>query len=158
MRRLHRERSPRPLGRAAAWSQQARPPSLTISYAQWEQMRTHVEAHAPLEACGLLGGRQGVGEVVIPVSNAERSPVRFRMEPLEQLQAFEQVESAGLEVLAIFHSHPHGPAVPSPTDIAEAYYQAVQIIWSPGEGEWLAHAFWIESGRAVAVPLIVTGV
>ncbi len=121
-------------------------------------MRDYVEARAPLEACGLLGGRQGIVEVVIPVKNAAESPVRFRMEPLEQLNAFEQVESAGMEVLAVFHSHPQGPAVPSPTDIAEAFYEVVQVIWSPGEGEWLAHAFWIEAGRAAEVSLIVTGV
>jgi len=134
-----------------------RPLSLTLTRAQWEEMRVHIETQAPLEACGLLGGRNGVTQVVIPVHNAACSPVRFRMEPLEQLRAFEQVESAGLEVLAIFHSHPHGPAVPSPTDIAEAFYQVIQIIWSPGEGEWLAHAFWIETGHAAEVPLIVTG-
>lgn len=132
--------------------------SLTISRAQWEQMRDYVESLAPLEACGLLGGRDGAVEVVIPVRNAENSPVRFRMEPLEQLQAFEHLESAGMEVLAVFHSHPQGPAVPSPTDIAEAYYEVIQVIWSPGEGEWLAHAFWIEAGRAAEAPLIVTGV
>lgn len=151
MHRLHREH---PAGR----SRQTRRPSLSISRVQWEQMRAYVEARAPLESCGLLGGRDGVVEVVIPVRNAENSPVRFRMEPLEQLKAFEQVESAGMEVLAIFHSHPQGPAVPSPTDIAEAYYEVAQVIWSPGEGEWLARAFWIEAGRAAEVPLIVTGV
>ncbi|MCS6994071.1 MAG: M67 family metallopeptidase [Anaerolineales bacterium] len=132
--------------------------SLTLSRAQWEQMRDYVETQAPLEACGLLGGRNGHVEVVIPIRNAENSPVRFRMEPLEQLRAFEQIESAGMELLAIFHSHPHGPAVPSPTDIAEAYYQVIQVIWCPGEGEWLAHAFWIEAGHAAEVPLWITGV
>jgi len=136
-------------------SRQARPPSLTISRAQWEQMRNYVESHAPLEACGLLGGRDGVVGVVIPVRNAAGSPVRFRMEPLEQLRAFEQIEFAGMDVLAIFHSHPKGPAVPSPTDIAEAFYEVIQVIWSPTEGEWLAHAFWIEAGHAAEVPLIV---
>lgn len=132
--------------------------SLTLSHEQWERMREHVEAQFPLEACGLLGGRNGVVEIVITVRNAAGSPVRYRMEPLEQLQAFEQVESAGMELLAIFHSHPQGPAVPSPTDIAEAYYDVFQVIWSPGEGEWLAHAFWIEAGHAAEIPLILTGV
>lgn len=132
--------------------------SLTLSRAQWEAMRAHVEAEAPLEACGLLGGRDGVVQAVIPVTNAERSPVRFRMEPGEQLRAFEQLEAAGLEVVGIFHSHPQGPAVPSPADIAEARYEVMQIIWCPCEGEWLAHAFWIESGHAAEVPLQINDV
>lgn len=121
-------------------------------------MRDYVEAQAPLEACGLLGGREGMTEAVLPVRNAESSPTRYRMEPLEQLRAFEQIESAGMEVLAIFHSHPQGPAVPSPTDIAKAFYDVVQVIWSQKEGEWLARAFWIEAGRAAEVPLIVADV
>jgi proteasome lid subunit RPN8/RPN11 len=27
-----------------------------------------------------------------------------------------------LEILGVYHSHPRGPAVPSSTDVAEAYY------------------------------------
>lgn len=138
-------------------SQQTRPPGLMLSRAQWEQMRDYVEAHAPLEACGLLGGREGVVRVVIPVRNVANSSTRYRMEPVEQLRAFEQIESAGMEILAIFHSHPQGPAVPSATDIAESFYTLIQIIWSQGKGEWQAHAFWIEAGHAVEVPLLVMG-
>jgi proteasome lid subunit RPN8/RPN11 len=99
-----------------------------------------------------------VAEVVITVKNAVGSPVRFQMEAREQLQAFEQIEAAGLDLLAIFHSHPIGPAVPSPTDIAESFYDVMHVIWSPVEGEWLAHAFWIEAGHAAEVPLILTDV
>ncbi len=138
-------------------SQQTRPPGLMLSRAQWEQMRDYVKAHAPLEACGLLGGRDRVVRVVIPVRNAANSSTRYRMEPVEQLKAFEQIESAGMEILAIFHSHPQGPAVPSPTDIAESFYNFIQIIWSQSKGEWQAHAFWIEAGHAVEVPLLVMG-
>jgi len=132
--------------------------SLTVSREQWEQMRGYVEAQAPLEACGMLGGRAEIVELVLMVKNAAESPVRFRMEPREQLKAFEQVEAAGLEILAIFHSHPRGPVSPSPTDLAEALETVIQVIWSPVEGEWLAHAFWIEAGCAAEVPLILTGV
>lgn len=141
--------------RSTRRSRHARTPSLTLSRAQWEQMRDYVAAQAPLEACGLIGGRDGAAMEVIPVRNAAQSPVRFRMEPLEQLRAFEQLESAGMEMLAIFHSHPQGPAGPSPADIAEAFYQVIQVIWSPGEGEWLSRAFWIEAGHAAEVPLTV---
>ena len=33
-----------------------------------------------------------------------------------------EFEDAGLELVAIYHSHPHGPETPSPTDIAQAFY------------------------------------
>jgi proteasome lid subunit RPN8/RPN11 len=77
------------------------------------------------------------------------------MDPKEQLNAFEQIESAGMDVLAVFHSHPTGPPVPSPTDIEEAAYQVISIIWSPVDGEWQARGFWIEDGHAAEVPLAV---
>jgi proteasome lid subunit RPN8/RPN11 len=75
------------------------------------------------------------------------------MEPRAQLRAFEQIEAAGQEILAIFHSHPKGPSVPSPTDIKEAAYPVVHIIWSPVGRKWRARGFWIEDGHAVEVPL-----
>ena len=94
-------------------------------------MRNHAESSSPLEACGLLAGKDGFVREVFLITNQAQSPVRFRMDPIEQLHAFDQMEAAGLELLGIFHSHPSGPETPSPTDIAEAAYQVVQIIWSP---------------------------
>ncbi len=38
-------------------------------------------------------------------------------------------EDAGLELLAIYHSHPRGPATPSETDVARAFYpEAIYLI------------------------------
>jgi proteasome lid subunit RPN8/RPN11 len=132
--------------------------SLILSLSQWDAMRRHVAAQAPLEACGILGGKEGVVEAVLPVKNAAGSRVRFQMEPKAQLRAFEQIESEGLEVVAIFHSHPKGPTVPSPTDIREAQYLVVHIIWSRVGRRWQARGFWIENGHAAEVPLNVQGV
>jgi proteasome lid subunit RPN8/RPN11 len=129
--------------------------SLTLSYTLLDAMRRHVNALAPLEACGLLGGLDGVVKVIYPVKNAAGSAIRFQMEPQAQLRAIQQIEAEGLEVLAIFHSHPKGPSVPSPTDIREAAYEVVNIIWSKVGRRWQARGFWIENGRAVEVPLNV---
>lgn len=129
--------------------------SLDLRYDQWDFMRRYVISQTPLEACGLLAGKNGVVEDVLPVKNAEASPVRFRMEPKAQLRAFEQMEIAGQELLAIFHSHPKGSSTPSPTDIREVAYPVVQIIWSPVGRRWLARGFWIEAGKAVEVALNV---
>jgi proteasome lid subunit RPN8/RPN11 len=121
-------------------------------------MQRHINVEAPLEACGLLGGKNGVVEVVLPVKNAAESRVRFQMDPKAQLRAIERIESEGLDILAIFHSHPKGPSVPSPTDIAEVSYQAVNIIWSKVGRRWQARGFWIEDGHAAEVPLTVVDV
>jgi proteasome lid subunit RPN8/RPN11 len=132
--------------------------ALTLNRSQFFAMQRHINAEAPLEACGLLGGKNGVVELVLPVKNAAASRVRFQMEPRAQLRAIEQIEAEGLEIVAIFHSHPKGPSVPSPTDIAEASYQVVNIIWAKVGRRWQARGFWIEAGRAAEVPLNVVEV
>ena len=129
--------------------------SLTLKRKQMFAMQRHINYEAPLEACGLLGGKDQVVELVLPVKNAAESKVRFKMDPRAQLRAMEQLESLGLEILAIFHSHPRGPSEPSPTDIEEALYPVVNIIWSKAGRRWQARGFWIEAGQVTEVPLTV---
>ena len=129
--------------------------SLILKKEHFDEMIRQVSAQAPLEACGLLVGRAGRVESVLPVTNAEQSPARFRMDPIEQLRAFEWIESHGLDLVGIFHSHPAGPETVSPTDIAEAAYAVVHIILSQSDEEWQARGFWIEAGQAVEIPLRV---
>jgi proteasome lid subunit RPN8/RPN11 len=126
---------------------------LIISRKHWQEMLQHVDKHAPLEACGLLAGRYDRVEKVIAMWNQAQSPVRFVMEPYEQLQAFDWIDSNGLGLLGIFHSHPAGPEIVSATDIAEAAYEVVQLIWSRTRGPWQARGFWIEDGNATEVKL-----
>ena len=126
---------------------------LTLSREHWQQMLHHVDRHIPLEACGLLAGIDNRVEKVIEVRNQAQSPVRFVMDPYEQLKAFDWIESNGLDLLGIFHSHPAGPETASATDIAEATYEVVHVIWSRIEERWQARGFWIENGEAIEVTL-----
>jgi [CysO sulfur-carrier protein]-S-L-cysteine hydrolase len=128
---------------------------LTLSREHWQEMLQYVGNHLPLEACGLLAGRNHHVEKVIEIRNQAQSPVRFVMDPHEQLKSFDWIESNGLDLLGIFHSHPAGPETASVTDIAEAAYDVVHIIWSRIEDRWQARAFWIENGKASEVTLQV---
>ena len=118
-------------------------------------MRDHVARHAPREACGLLAGKNDRVEKVILIRNQAQSPDRFVMEPYEQLKAFDWIESHGLDLVGIFHSHPTGPETVSATDIAEAAYDVVQLIWSLSGEKWKLQAFWIENGQACDLLLMV---
>ncbi|MCX6079462.1 MAG: M67 family metallopeptidase [Chloroflexi bacterium] len=129
--------------------------TLSLNRSHMFTMQRHINHEAPLEACGILGGKNQVVEVVLPVKNAAESRVRFTMDPKAQLRAMEQLESEGLEILAIFHSHPKGPSVPSATDIKEAVYPVVNIIWSKAGRRWQARGFWIEAGQVTEVSLAV---
>ncbi|HEX9385397.1 MAG TPA: M67 family metallopeptidase [Anaerolineales bacterium] len=124
-----------------------------ISKTHWQEMLDYVQQHAPLEACGLLAGNEDRVEKVIFVQNQAQSPTRFVMDPYEQLQAFDWIDSNQLDLLGIFHSHPAGPEGASVTDIAEAAYEVVHLIWSRNQNSWQVRGFWIEDGNATEVPL-----
>jgi proteasome lid subunit RPN8/RPN11 len=94
---------------------------------------------------------------MIGVTNQAQSEVRFVMDPYEQLRAFDWIDAQGLDLVAIFHSHPAGPETASPTDIAEAAYAVVHIILAPAGNQWQARGFWIENGQAAEVTLQITG-
>jgi proteasome lid subunit RPN8/RPN11 len=130
---------------------------LIFTQDQYDDMLRHVTEHVPLEACGLLAGSNGSVRKVLPVRNQAQSPVRFVMDPYEQLQAFEWIDSLELELVGIFHSHPAGPETVSATDIREAAYEVVHLVWSrAGDGEsWKVRGFWIQDGQAQEVDLLV---
>src|SRR6266545_3339260 len=131
--------------------------SLTLSKNQMQEMLDYVQQHVPLESCGLLAGKNDRVEKVIFIRNQAQSPVRFVMDPYEQLQAFDWIESDGFDLLGIFHSHPAGPEIASATDIAEAAYEVVHLIWSRKQDLWQARGFWIENGGATEVELQIAG-
>lgn len=114
-----------------------------------EEVIAHVMSLFPEEACGLLGGQDGRAARLYPVENMLHSPVAFEMDPLQQIRAMLELEEAGLELLAIYHSHPHGPAWPSASDVAQAYYpDTAQIIISLADrARPSLRAFIIAEGR-----------
>jgi proteasome lid subunit RPN8/RPN11 len=132
-------------------------PQLIFTQDQYDEMLRHVAEHVPLEACGLLAGKKGIVKKVLPVRNQAQSPVRFVMDPYEQLQAFEWIDSRDLELVGIFHSHPAGPQTVSDTDIREAAYEVVHLICSrvEGDGVWKVRGFWIQDGQAQEVDLSI---
>ncbi len=129
---------------------------IRIAPEQLKRMLEHVARVNPMEACGLLGGSHSRVEEVVPIKNAAESPVRFRMDPGEQIQALFGFEERGLELVAIYHSHPAGPPGPSETDLKEAAYpEAVQLIWFQTEEDWICRAYRYGDGAAVEVALTV---
>ena len=125
-----------------------------ISPEQLQQMLEHVTEQAPNEACGLLGGSNSRVQQVVPVKNAAESQVRYRMDPAEQVSALFGFEERGMELVAIYHSHPTGPPGPSSIDIREdAYPDAFQLIWFLEAGDWVCRAYRYGDRGAVEVPL-----
>ena len=91
---------------------------LILTSAHWQATLAYLETKLPNEACGLLGGVEGVVQQVYPVENELHSPWEFRMNPREQVRAMLEIEKNSWELSGIFHSHPNGPSVPSASDVA----------------------------------------
>ena len=83
----------------------------------FEQMLEQAKAQAPIEVCGILAGSDSKVEKLYKMTNVDNSSNHFMMEPKEQFAVVKDIRSAGLEMLAIYHSHPETPAGPSAEDI-----------------------------------------
>src|SRR5207253_47192 len=91
---------------------------LTLPTAMVAEMIDHARAEVPDEACGVIGGADGVAKRLIRATNAEHSPFRYSIAPREILRILDDLDEIGAEIMVIYHSHTHTPAYPSPTDVA----------------------------------------
>jgi proteasome lid subunit RPN8/RPN11 len=119
-----------------------------------DQVIKEAKSAYPKEACGLLVGR-AMADRFIPITNISVSAQEYEMDPAELIRALRDLRDTGESLIAIFHSHPHGPAEPSQTDIRRAHYpEAAHLIVSLAELERpQAAAFRIIDGEALAVEL-----
>jgi proteasome lid subunit RPN8/RPN11 len=132
--------------------------AITMPAELLEQMLQQARAMPDVEICGLIAGRRGRAVRCIAVRNVAAEPEnRFSMDPREQIDAFRQMREQGEELFGIYHSHPHGPASASATDIAEAGYpEVLQIILSLQQGTaGAACAYRFSDGMAVPVELVI---
>lgn len=99
-------------------------PGLTLPRHLAEELVAHARDEVPNEACGLLAGdlATGVATAYHPARNADASPYVYTVHPDDLVRIVLGIEDAGEDLLAIFHSHTHTPAVPSPTDRRQARY------------------------------------
>lgn len=115
-----------------------------------EQTLSHLRAAMPHEGVGLWLGRAGRVLEVWPLPNVHLRPwERYQAEPQSLLEAVRYIEREGLELVAIFHSHPNGPAQPSETDRAQAFWRVPYVIFDM-HTEHL-RAFWLPQGEELPV-------
>jgi proteasome lid subunit RPN8/RPN11 len=111
----------------------------------------------PNEACGLAAGANGAVQKIYRISNEYHSPVRFRLDPAEQVAAFIDMEQHHWDLLAIYHSHPEGPICPSETDLAEFFYpDALSLIWARENRMWQCWAYEIQENQISVAQIILT--
>ena len=115
----------------------------------WAQARRE----APHECVGALGGVRTAGggwtaRTLYPLRNVSARPeTEYLADPGGLLRALRAMEAAGLELAALYHSHPRGPARPSATDRRRAAYDVPYLIADLASGELLA--FLLPGGEPV---------
>ncbi|MEW6043994.1 MAG: M67 family metallopeptidase [Thermoproteota archaeon] len=105
--------------------------SITITKSQRQLLIEHAKKHAPNESCALLFGKvnqedYAVQEVFL-TKNVDGSPINFTISNEELLRGYTLAEQKGLEVIGIFHSHPHSEAAPSATD--KKFMEVNPVVW-----------------------------
>ena len=87
-----------------------------------EELVAHARTELPNECCGLLAGHGDKVTRVLRATNSEGSPFMYVVDPREQLRLMDDIEDAGEDLVAIYHSHTRSAAYPSRTDVELAFY------------------------------------
>ncbi|MEA2298168.1 MAG: [CysO sulfur-carrier protein]-S-L-cysteine hydrolase [Solirubrobacteraceae bacterium] len=116
----------------------------------------HAEADAPNECCGMIAAADGRATRVYRAANTAASPLRYEIDGLEQFRIQTEIEDAGWELGAIYHSHTRSPPLPSQTDINLAFYpDALYVIVGVAGEQPEVRAFRIVESQVEEVELAV---
>jgi proteasome lid subunit RPN8/RPN11 len=116
------------------------------------EMLAQARAELPNECCGILAGRlvdspagpSGQVERRYPLVNAAASPREYVSEPRSHFAADREMRSLGIDVLAVYHSHPTSPPVPSKKDRERNYGpNVIHLIISLETLEISTRAWWL---------------
>jgi [CysO sulfur-carrier protein]-S-L-cysteine hydrolase len=123
----------------------------------YNRMVEHAVSEIPNECCGLLAGCRDAPAAessemptllavrVYPLVNEAASPVEFLSEPRSMFQAVREMRQAGLDILAVYHSHPSSEPVPSRKDLDRNYDKNVQnLIISLKNHPPVIRAWWLD--------------
>jgi [CysO sulfur-carrier protein]-S-L-cysteine hydrolase len=114
----------------------------------YQELIDHAQSEAPNECCGMIAARDGEAVRVIRARNAAESPLRYEIDGAEQLKIYNEIEDAGLDLGAIYHSHTRTEPYPSQTDISLAFYpDSLYVIVGVAGPEPEVRAFSIRDGQ-----------
>jgi [CysO sulfur-carrier protein]-S-L-cysteine hydrolase len=137
-----------------------------ISRALLDDLIAHAREEAPNECCGVVAVEAGAADGqacaarVHRAVNTAASPLRFEVDGLQLLRTMDDIEAAGRELGAIYHSHTRSAPYPSQTDINFAVnWPGVEwiIVGLAGSGEPEVRSYVIDGADVREVPLKDSG-
>jgi proteasome lid subunit RPN8/RPN11 len=123
-----------------------------------DEIVAHSREDAPNECCGLVGGRDGAATTIYRARNEFASPTRYNVHPQDLIRIVNAIESAGEELVAIYHSHTRSEAYPSETDVnlAANWPDPLYLICSLAGEEPDVRGFQIHDRAIEEVQLVAT--
>ena len=123
-----------------------------------DQIVEHARRDAPNECCGMVAAQGDRAVSVHAATNTAASPFRFEVDGMELHRTLTEIEDAGYDLGAIYHSHTRSEPFPSQTDVNfAANWPGVEwiIVGLAGGDEPLVRSYVIDGGVVTEVPVTV---
>ncbi len=82
-----------------------------------DEIVAHARQDLPNECCGIVSTDDGRAVRVYRARNQHQSPLRFEIDSRDLIRIYSEIEDAGHDLGAMYHSHTESPAYPSQTDV-----------------------------------------
>lgn len=118
----------------------------------------HARRDAPNECCGMVAAQGDQAVSVHAATNTAASPFRFEVDGMELHRTLTEIEDAGFDLGAIYHSHTRSEPFPSQTDVNfAANWPGVEwiIVGLANGDEPLVRSYLIDKGEVTEVPVDV---
>ena len=114
----------------------------------------HAREDAPRECCGLLVGHGSLVLESVRSPNVDPDPNRYEIDARVHVATNRRLRGTGRAVVGAYHSHPHSPAWPSTSDLAETYYaEFIWVIVSLASGVETLKAFRLDGACIVELAI-----
>ena len=130
----------------------SRPVQLLLPRQFLSAMILHAQSEIPNECCGLLAGVCD-GDVLrvekhYRLVNEAASPIEYLSEPRSMFKADLDMRMLGLEIVAIYHSHPTSELIPSRIDLEHNYIaNVVHFIVGLKDADPNVRGWWLTQDR-----------
>jgi proteasome lid subunit RPN8/RPN11 len=129
---------------------------MRIARQLYDEIIEHARAEAPTECCGMVASQDGEAIKVYRARNAAASSLRYEIDGAEQYRIQMEIDDAGLDLGAIYHSHTRTEPYPSQTDINLAFYpDALYVIVGLAGSGPEVRAYTIRDGQVADAELLV---